>query len=662
MADNRTASISKTLIAINLAAAMFLSAAIFAQTDLEPVAPDDSSQVVDTTMTPVLPDSADTTVVQIAVDSLALAAGDSIPPYYSSLLEAKSYGDYLQYKTGFLSLQHGAVGQPEMLTKSEMLPGLGALYNGTPFSNQGVYFPFRSGPDLGTLMFENVGQFEITPLSYLGLFAEGEQLSLHSMYMPGGENPSSLTIARGSFGYERSAWRFSRRFARNIGATFSAGFKKSNGYYNAGADYDGVATTGTLVMEPLPKLRARYAFYQNRVRQGILQFDRVINPTLRLKQDIDFHDIKADYSISGRTNLKMDLFHQKNYNHVFDNSAGYHDRFRDYIWGGQMGADLSCAPHNMVFAMGGRRHYLSNPAFVGARSLTVGLLAGDSLYLDPARSLIVKARLRHNNIAGLTAAGSVRMDWRPEGKPAISVAAGYVDESPDLYARYFQIQPLLPQSGDLVQSYSIEPDPELNTKKTYFADITLKTGRQHWTTGFYISAEKVYDDLIPVTEESTAVWKSYQKNVNYKRLTLTADLEYKVGEIYQGGLGATYFIYSPRRLLPEVRYSPLGQAFAYGEFTIREILRDIDISAVYQLRYIGARYYAGFISIISEQFVQRRAYVLDGSILVRFGAFDFRINENNILDFITDNKYDIWGEYTMPPGMVWWQFTWNFKN
>ena len=662
MADNRATFISTKLIALTLVAAGTWSAATQAQPLPYPVLLGDTSQVIDTTMSPAMADSADTASVQIAVDTLAAIAGDSIPPYYSSLLEGKSYGDYLQYKTGFLSLQHGSVGQPEMLTKSEMLPGLGVLYNGTPFSNQGVYFPLRSGPDLNALMFENVGRFETTPLSYLGLFEEGELLFLHSMLMPPGENPSSLTIARGPYGYQRSAWRFSRRFSANIGATFSVGFKKSDGYYNIGADYDGYGITGTLVMKPLPKLQTRYAFYQNSAKQGILQFDRVIQPTLRLKQDIDFHDIKADYSISDRTTLKADLFHQINYSHIFDNNTDYHDRFRDYIWGGQLGAELRHKPHDLQIAIGGLRHYLSNPAFTGARSLTVGMLAIDSVNLDSARLLIVKARLRHNNIAGLTPAGSARFDWRPEGKPAFSFEAGYFDHGPDLYARYFRIQPILPQGGDPIQSYLIEPRPGLDPGKILFADFGVRTSHDFWAAAFHVGAEDVFDDLIPVTEESSAVWKSYQKNVDYKRLTLTADFDYRFGNIYRGALGATYFIYRPRRLQPEVRYSPLGQAFSYGEFTINEILRDIDLSAVYQFRYIGARDYAGFVSIISDQFVQKRAFVLDGSIIVRFGTFDFRVNENNIIDFIRDNKYDIWGQYTMPPGMVWWQFTWNFKN
>jgi len=662
MAHNWFTFFAKILIAFSLLAACSWTGVVFAQAETEPIIPGDSSEVIDTSAAAVMPDSADTALVDIAIDTTTLTPGDSVPPYYSSPLAGKSLGDYLQYKTGFLSLQHGSVGQPEMLTKSEMLPALGAIYNGTPFYHQGVYFPFRSGLDLGALMFENIGGFEVTPLSYLELFSEGEILSLRAMYLPSGENPSSITIARGPYGYERSAWRFARRFSDNIGATFSVGFKKSEGYYNVGADYDGIGVTGTLAMRPLPKLETRYAFYQSKARQGVLQFDRIISPTLRLKQDIDFHDIKADYSISGRTKLKVNLFHQKNYNHLFDDAAAYHDRFRDYVWGGQVGADLMYAPHNITIALGGRRHYLSNPAFADARSVTAGMLLGDSLALGPNRSLVVVTRIRHNNIDSFTGSVSAKVEWQPEDKPALAICTGIIDYGPELYARYFQIQPILPQSGDLINSYSIEPDPGLNSKKAYFARLGLRLYRGVGFADLSVGAENVFNDLIPVTEESSAVWKSYQKNIDYKRLNLTADFEYEFGDIYRGALGATYFIYSPSRPLPEIRFSPLGQAFSNGEFTINEILRNIDISAAYQVRYIGVRDYAGFISVISGQAVQKRTIVLDGSIIVRFGTFDFRLNENNILDFLTDHKYNVWGEYTMPPGMIWWQFTWNFKN
>jgi len=87
------------------------------------------------------------------------------------------------------------------------------------------------------------------------------------------------------------------------------------------------------------------------------------------------------------------------------------------------------------------------------------------------------------------------------------------------------------------------------------------------------------------------------------------------------------------------------------------VLHDIDLAAAYQAHYVSGREYAGFVRTSYKGAVN-----LDASFVIRFGSVEFKVIETNVLDFLGGNVYDIWGEYNMPPGNVWWQLTWNFRN
>ena len=210
MACSRSTLISILLISFSLSGSLFGQKV--SRTDAEPVdsvkqdkiALKDTSKVIDKDTLDFDVDS----LLLIKPDSIAgkkvtLVPDTHLQPYYHSYISGKSYGDYLNHMTGVFCLQHGAVGQPELLVKSVLLSGLEAVYNGIPVFHQGFYFPFRRGADLNELMFENVSQIDITPLSYLDLYSQGQVLSLSSMVWPAIDNPSSISVARAPYGYSR---------------------------------------------------------------------------------------------------------------------------------------------------------------------------------------------------------------------------------------------------------------------------------------------------------------------------------------------------------------------------------------------------------------------------------------------------------------------------
>jgi len=584
-------------------------------------------------------------------------------PYYKTYISGKSYGDYLRYTTGLISMQHGAYGQPEMLVKSIMLPGLDVVYKDVPVFHQGTNFPFRSGTDLSGLMFEDVSSIEITPLSYLELFSQGEVLALNSMVWPAENNPSSVTIGRGPFGYERAGWRFSRRFSETIGATFTAGFEQSESYYSSGADYDAFGITGSLAWRVKPNAEIGYNFYQHKAKQGILQFDRLIAPTLRSNNDQNLHIVKGLYKYTDNLSFDIKLFRQKTYNHVFDNGIAYSYRLRDSIWGGQVGTRLTRYSHNFSLQLGGRRHYFTNDNFSAGRSVTMGLVIGDSMTVDSSKSLILTARSRHNNIDGYNFAGTGRLNWRPNIKTGINISIGRLDNEPDIYALYFSHPVIRPSEQDIINSYNYFPNNHLNSRKLLFAGAGGYRKLANWLTikpG--LTLERVSDDLVPEIANNNGEWISSQRNVDYNRLTFTLGLDYELTKYFHGSSGFTYFLYDPSELLPQVKYSPSVLAHSFGELKIEQVLRDIDLSGAYQIRYLSNRDYIGLVSIVSEDYSYDRVVAIDGSLAVRFGVFEFRLTEDNILDFINGNDYSIWGAYYMPPGAIWWTFTWDFEN
>ena len=631
-------------------------------TQIDSTAVPDSSDVVDKTdllLDRITKGIADT----LAEQQISYFPEENIPPYYQTIIAGKSYGDYLWYKPGVLPLQHGSPGQAEILTRSVMLPGLGVVHNGLPVFHQGNFFPFRSGADLNVLMFENVGEVDIAPMHSIDLFSQGESLTLKSMFWPSNDNPSSVTVARGPYNYERSGWRFSRRFTENAALTFTAGFKESFGYYGGGADYDDFSVAGSFAMRPRPDTEFKYSFYQHKAKQGILQFDRVIFPTLRANHDQNFHAFKGKHYFSELLQFEVNLFRQKNYNHLFDDGVNYHLFVRDDIWGGKSIVTLIKDRNNLNLEIGGQRHLLKSPGRISARSTTMGITLSDSITLNHKQNIVLTARARHNNINEYTMAGSAKFGWHLNEKTTWNLSAGRFDCLPDIYSLYYNHPAIIPEENSYISSYTYIANPDLNSRRFLFiktdADcniynsITLQAG---------LSYEKVYDDMVPVVVESSTVWQSYQNNINYKRMTLTLNLGYAVTKYFEGSSGATYFKYDPGSPIPGIRFSPSAILYSMGELKIEHVLKGIDLSGVYHLRYLTKTDYSGFSSVVENRYSNNAAIVLDGSIVVQFGSFQFRLCEDNILDYLTGNKYNVWGEYVMPPGSVWWQFTWNFKN
>ncbi len=580
-------------------------------------------------------------------------------PYYKTYLTQKGLGDILRYKTGVFALQHGAVGQPEMLTKSLMLPGAQAIYNGVPVFHQGIYFPFRSGADLNALMSDNVSEIEIAPLSYLDLFSEGQVISLNSTVWPSDNNPSSLTHARGSYDYERTTWRFSRKQGQSFGISFTAAFKQYIGYYQSGGDYDDFRISGTAVWRPSSNIELRYGFYQYKAKMGLIQFDRLLTPTRRTHNDLTHHTITALYQYSNSLFLIWDSYYQHNYNRVFDKTYDVSYRVRDGIIGTMVGAELTGERNKLSVKAGLQSQKLKDISSYEPTSASFGFLVNDSLAITEKQSFIASGRIKNNNKSDLDFSGTAR--YRIYN---ITLSGGFHGSQPDLYAMYYAPPALEFTNETYINSYTYYPDPDIEAKRTTFgaASIDLKI-LSDLSANLGVSYENVSNDLTPVTYAVDSVYfYSTQRNIDYDRLTLTADLSYGLTRFFTGSTGVTYFSYDPTEIFPGLEFSPSLLAYSRGQLLIPEVLRDIDISGAFQVRYYSERNYSGFIDDVFGLISYGDAIVVDGSLALRFSSFEFRISEDNIADFFVDNKYNLWGEYSMPPAVVWWQIIWNFDN
>lgn len=584
-------------------------------------------------------------------------------PYFKTYISMRSYGDYFRNIPGIYSLQDGAIGQAEMLTKSVMLPGLSATYNGFPVFYQGFYVPFRAGLDLDILPYDNVSEFKLTSLANLGLFSQGEELSLRSSSWPSDSNLSSITVAQGAYDFKKTAWRFSRRFSPRLGVTFSAGFKKSSGFYASGADYSNFNVLGSFAWRPTPNSQVIYNFYQQKTKQGLIQFDRLVPPTLRSRNNQDMHMVRSSYLASENWLWTADIFYQNNYNHVFENSGENFDFiYKDYIWAGALGNRYSSGKHNFNLEIGGKRHFIRDIS--SQKSVTIGALAGDSLVFNDEQAFIIKGRLTHNNFEDWKLSAGARFDQLVGEDSKLWLSAGVLHNDPDIYAMFLDLPTLVPSDQNVIASYSYVANPDLKARSDRFFEIGFAVAdSQMFRPDIKVTFEDVKHDLFPSIAVADSVnWSSTQHNVDYKRLTVAAGLDYSITQFFKGSTGLTYFYYNPSRLLPQVKYSPNFLAYSRGELIVKGVLREIDLSGAFQLRYLSDRYYYGFVSLVSDQYHYKRALVLDGSLAFRFGTFDFRLTEDNILDFFYDNKYTTWGEYSMTPGSIWWTFTWNFRN
>jgi hypothetical protein len=674
MADSRTPLISGIVTALFIV----LSTWGFACAD-EPSEPQDSTKTTDVSRDAVeepalIDDAIDSDYIVEDADFIGpidpsrikpvirLPEPPEYKPYYTSYISARSLGDYLRNGTGFFVLQHGSVGQPEMITKSVMLPGMQAVYNDVPVFHQGSYFPFRSGPDMNVLMADNLYDYYVTPISYLSPLTQGELVSLESSPWPSIDNLSSVAVAQGPYELKKSAWRFSRRFTKTTGLIFTASFKKARGFYSTSGDYDDFKIAGTFAWRPRVDTEIIYNFYQYKTKEGLVQFDRAINPTLRSRNDMNLHSLKGKFRKSNNLTYSFEAFRQHNYNHIFDNSISFDDLIKDDIYGAVAAIDYNRGVHNFHYAIAGKQHHLR--ATGSSPIIRIGAVLGsDSLIVTEDQYVVMTGRLRYNRLSKVQPAGSVRYIRPLAVNLQAEFSGGVLDYDPDIYAMYYSHPRFETTLSDLVRSYEYHDDDNLDAKRIYFGKVALESSlAEYLTAQIGLTAEKVNDDLIPVISQSDSNWTSTENNIDYKRFTLTADLRYSLTKYFNGSSGLTYFHYNPSEALPGIKHSPSLMAFSYGEFKVREVLEDIDLSGAFQVRYYGKRYYSGILDQLTGDYTYDPAIVIDGSLAIKFGTFEFRITEDNILDFLGGNDYTLWGDYSMPPGMVWWHINWNFKN
>lgn len=570
---------------------------------------------------------------------------------------AKTIGDRLWFYGGTLPLQHGPEGQPEIFVKSILLGGAEITYDGLPFIAQGAYMPQRTGTDLNVLMFENLSSAKITSSGYLDAFSQGTVLSLKSAAWPPPSNPSSITVARGPYGYERTTWRFSKNFDPQLAATFGVGFKKSRGYYTAGADYDGFGVAGSLAGRIRSRARFHYQFYENKSDQGLLQFDRVVPPSGKMSRDIIRHQIHLEMP-AGDIIMFSDLLYQKNKSKLDCPyySSVYWPADRMGLFSGGAAFKIPRQKIRLVFGYDQREQL----GFTESKALEgLSLFASDSISISKSDLALLSLRWRHRKIA--KSGGSIAIGYEKRGEDfRLGIHSGYHDRDPDPFATIFE-SPVFSvnYSGTVeISEYRIEKSRSLSPTGTRYlaidGNIRLIEGIE---ADLSISLEKVSNDVYWHLSDSSGIWSARPNVIGYNRATFTAALNKAIGGFLNSSAGITSFVYDPAKTSFGEKHSPTIIGFAESDFTWKEALKNVDLNAVAQFRYVGRRYYYGFI-----QDSYKPAVVLDCGVGLRYSAFDFNLNFSNVIDFFATNEYKIWGEYIMPPASVWWVFNWRFDN
>jgi len=611
---------------------------------------------------PVIADTAK--IVSSAEDSLSRAIDYRQPVREDfGLAEkrppAKTLGDMLWFAGGVLPFQHGPEGQPEIFVRSILLGGQGVIVDGLPFYQQGLFVPQRSGPDLNAAMFENLAEIELTRLNHLDLSAEGMVLSLRTPAWPPATNPSSITVARGPYGYERTAWRFTKNFSRRLAATFCAGFKKSRSYYTSGADYDGFGVSGSLAGRVRRIGEFRYDFYENKSDQGILQFDRAVPPSARLKRDIIRHRLHIENVSRNGVTLFSDLLYQKN-----EAKAG-----GLYLSPIAWPADrFTMAAAGMDFAGGGNRLRMA-VAYLGLRQSDgaadseilrqYSILVCDSLHVSPVDDIRVAFRWRGRDPG--RSAGSVSFGYEKKREDfRFGIHGGYHDSDPDPYAAYFRSPAFAVSYSGLVEinEYRVETAPSLPLKSTAYALLFGGWNpREFLESDLSVSYERVSGDCYWRLVDSAGIWTAKPTPIDYRRAVITLSLGADIGGFFSSRAGMTSFVYFPRETEWGERHSPSLIGFAESKAIWKGALKDVDLSVQAQAHYCGCRRYYGFVSSSYGPFA-----AVDCAVGIRYASFDFHVIGSNLFDFITGNKYKLWGEYAMPPATIWWIFNWKFAN
>jgi hypothetical protein len=601
----------------------------------------------------------DSTGAIIAIDSLVFMPDTSLSQYYKSYITGKGYGENFWYRPGIMPLQHGSDGHPEMLVKSLLLGGNDITYNGTPVFQQGYYVPFKTGADLDAFMYENVAEFHLTPSYNLDLFNQGENLSLNGAIWTPTDNPSSITIAGGPYGYHRSGWRFSRRFNENLSGNLIIGFKKAASYYQTGGGYNSFGVSGAFVARPKPNTEITYTFYDHKAEEGLIQFDRIIDPFLQLKRQVNFHQVAGKYLLDDKRDLSMKAYYQSNHNFIINDARTYKSRLKDYLSGIQADYRVQRENHHYRLSAGAGYQRLGGVNSDDSKMTSLAVAGSDSMTIDSLDYIKSTIRTRYNTESKFNPAGTVAYSKNIDGINRLTASAGYYDDLPSLYNLYYNIVIPYTLSGITYDNfYSYRPNKNLKTKKAVFlsADYTYYPG-EPLNFGLTLTLEKVLDDVLQVTTDSLFTFRTRPNNIDYNRLTVAGKVEYPLTEYFTGSSGFSLFVYDPSKPQAGMKHSPKALAFTNGRFQLKNVLRDIDLAAAFQAHYVSAREYSGLV-----QTSYKRAVNLDGSIVIRFGSVEFKIIETNMFDFIDGNSYNIWGEYLMPPGNVWWQLTWNFNN
>ncbi len=549
---------------------------------------------------------------------------------------SRGVGDEIGSQPDLFVVTPGMAGSPQIPVEYLNVAGTEITINGLPFVYNGIYRPYLIGTDLNVVPWEIVNSIR----------AGNGNLDLSLGAPPHNLNRSDVELARGSYGYDSSRWRFFRPFNQNTYAYFTLGFKKSGGYF-FNTDYDGYHVTGGLKRKILGG-KAEIDLWKHRAKAGLLSFDNLVQSISRQSRGVN----RTEFRYGRTVILPLEMSIAGLFQRSAQTITGYAGEIKtkNDIGGGKgsllykrsnISLDLGAAYYNIrLYGLANRRPSVNLFEYSAK-------IDGQRDELEYAAKMAYEWNGTDHGVFLPELRVSYRM--RRQTIPFVSVLRNR--RIPDLNLLYFNDQVTGLGAGETLDSYRFISNSSttmpINTSASAGVEFRFET-----FDALLMISQKMVDDQIRLAyqADSTGEVDVSPANFDDDYMEIYGKIDGAYGP-FSGELAGSYRKWKDEYFSNGLEKGPAAIGFGRISLLQQIFIPDLYLGGSLELRASSRRDYRSILIGYADGFA-----AFSGRLEFRYKDFTFWLNETNLENL---RYYSLW-PYPEEPRVVGWGFRWRF--
>jgi hypothetical protein len=576
--------------------------------------------------------------VEIEIDTFVTSQVSEFSIYEKKLYIAKGIEDEIKPVADLFIVTPGLVGAPALPVEYINVAGLDVTLNGLPFAYSGLYRPYVMGTDLNVFPWEFLN----------GIDRSNGHIDISVGAPPGDAKGSDVEVARGSYGYSGTRWRFYQPLNSSTYAVFAVGFKKTDPFYT-NSDFDGFQVTGGIKRKILDGSLA-LNLYRHRAKAGILAFDFIPQQISRQSRGIDRAEVGYGRAVGENLEFSLAGFFHRSAQTI----RGYTDEVKSTndLGGGKadIAFDTGRFSIGVVSEIYSTRLYGIDNVRPSYDVVNENLKASGRW-----RDLSCSAALMYswNKIDGSAYLPDTEIRYDLDDRYYAIASFSKYRGVPDLYLRFFDDYVDNLGFTDALESYRFEAVPGLKTPVSTSASIGMGVNFPVVGADIGVNRKRINDQItLSYSESDPGDILATPANFDDEFTEITATLNAKIGP-FSGEASAAYRWWDDRYFSDNLEKGPAVIGFGRLSFRRQFFIPRLFFGGSVEMEASSRRDYRSVTIGYTDAYA-----VFHGRLEFQYKDFRFYFNEDNLM---AHKYYPLW-PYPGRPRTIWWGFNWKFYN